>query len=517
MKLATSEQMRHLDKRAIKQLKIPGIVLMENAAISIFYVCKGLEAYKNKKALIFCGTGNNGGDGFATARHMKNDGASVSVFLTGAPEKLSGDALTNYEICVQLGIEIGTVFDTELIKHKLSACELVIDALLGTGASGGPKHPIPEIVSLINESGKFVLSVDCPTGGDPDNGKVYGYCVGAGITVTLGLVKPGLLLYPLAGFAGKIIVGSIGAETVFDTFDADFFALDDESAASLLPKRLARSHKGTYGKVAIAAGSRNMPGAAAYCAKAAYATGCGYVNMCAPEGIIETLQILAPQAITTSLPESGGFLASPSASSALEVINKYTACLIGPGIGNNPDTAAFVEEIIRNAKAPLVIDADALNAIADSPEKLKAAHCPPIITPHILEMSRLAKIPVPVILDDVLKTASEFSKKHSCVTVLKDATTVIACPEGKTYINKGGVSAMAKAGSGDVLAGIITALVAQGLAPAEAAALGAYIHTQSGIAAAMKFGDYSVSSDDIVNCIHIAMKRIAGGKKMRVA
>ena len=510
MKLATCEQMRRLDKTAIEQYKIPGIVLMENAAVSIFNICKGLEAYKKKKVLIFCGPGNNGGDGFAIARHMRNDGASVSVVLVGAPEKIISDALINYEICVNMGIEIEPFDDPTRLLDKLTDCELIIDALLGTGATGKLKHPMPGIISLINRSGKFTVAVDIPTGGNADNGQISDDCIRADLTVTLGLNKPGLLLYPLADYTGNVEVGNIGAEVVFDKFEANFFALDKKSAACLLPKRQARSHKGTYGKVAVAAGSRNMSGAAAFCAKAAYATGCGYVNICAPEGICEMLQILVPQAITTSLPQRGGFLDASSAHAALDIINNSTTCLIGPGIGNNEKTAAFVREIIINAEVPLIIDADALNVIADFPKILKSAAIPPIITPHILEMSRLTKISVTEILSDVIKTASDFSEKYNCITVLKDAATVIACTGGKTYINKGGVSAMAKAGSGDILAGTIVALAAQGVHSAEAAALGVYVHTQSGITAASIFGDYSVSSDDIIDSIHVSIKKIMG-------
>ena len=504
MKLALCEQMRGLDQTAITLYRIPGIVLMENAAVSIFNICKTLQAYKAKKVLIFCGTGSNGGDGFALARHMLGDGSSVSIVLVGPKEKISGDALAQYEICEQLGIRTDFIDNLERIKTTLNACELVVDAMLGTGAAGVLRSPISDAVTLINESGKFTLAVDIPTGGNADNGQISGVCVKADMTVTLGLVKPGLLLYPLADFTGKIGLGGIGAAAVFDAFEATHFALDTQSAAALLPKRRTHSHKGTYGKAAIVAGSRNMAGAAAFCAKAAYAMGCGYVNICAPESIIETLQILAPQAISTSIPEKNGFLYEASTPAVLDIINKYTVCLIGPGLGNNQDTAAFVKQIIREAAVPLIIDADALNVIADEPDVLKAAAHPPVITPHILEISRLSGLPVDNIANDVLKVAEWFSKQYNCITVLKDATTVIA-GANKTYINKGGVSALAKAGSGDILAGIITALAGQGLEQTEAAALGAYIHTRSGIAAASKLGDYSVSADDIIGCIHIAV------------
>ena len=508
MKLALCEQMRKLDKAAIEQYKIPGIVLMENAAISIFNICKTLDAYKRKNVLIFCGTGNNGGDGFAIARHMRDDGASVSIVIVGEEGKIRGDALINYKICKNLGIDIEIFSGVKALKRKPENCELVIDAMLGTGVSGKLMAPIPDVIKIINESGKYILAVDCPTGGNADTGQINAECVRADMTVTLGLLKPGLLLYPLANYAGRVELGDIGAKAVFDNFKATHFSLNRQSAARLLPERNAYSHKGSYGKAAIVAGSGNMAGAAAYCAKAAYATGCGYVNICAPEGIIDTLQILAPQAITTPMPQRDGHLSGFSALIALGTINNYTTCLIGPGLGNNEETAEFVKEVIRNATVPLVIDADALNVIATEPKILKAAAFPPIITPHMLEMSRLTGIAVPQIQSDLQKTAMDFSKKYNCVTVLKDAVTVIACPGGATFINKGGVSALAKAGSGDVLAGIITALAGHGLASVEAAALGAYIHTQSGIAASHKFGDYSVSSEDIIGCIHVAIKEL---------
>jgi NAD(P)H-hydrate epimerase len=395
--------------------------------------------------------------------------------------------------------------DNELaIRNRLPDCGLIIDAMLGTGVKGKLRGAVADAVSMINESGRFVVSVDSPTGGNPDNGSIANECVRAGLTVTLGLAKPGLLLYPLAGYTGRMIVGGIGADKVFDEFKSNIFSLDAHSAKAMLPKRYARSHKGTYGKATLVAGSRNMAGAAAYCAKAAYKTGCGYVNICAPGGIVASLGQLAPQAVTTSLPERDGYVFGDSACAALEKINASTVCLIGPGLGNNKDTAAFVKEIIKNANVPLIIDADALNVIADEPDILKAAAHPPAITPHPLEMSRLTKTGVAEITGSALNTCVNFAKKYNAITVLKDASTVIA-DNSVVYINNGACSALAKAGSGDVLAGMITALAAQGLKAVNACALGVYLHSQSGRTAAEKYGEYSVCCDDIIENLYSVM------------
>lgn len=511
MKLALCSQMRSIDKAATEEYNIPNIILMENAAVSVFEICKRLEVYRQKKVLIFCGIGNNGGDGFALARHMRNDGADVSAVLVGEPEKIKGDAKTNYDICVNMQISIikWSAENAGSIKNMISGCQLIIDAMLGTGTAGELKTPFKDAVSAINESGKFIVAIDCPTGGNPDNGQVTGECVKADLTVTLALLKPGLLLYPLADYAGKVEIGQIGApKALFDSIETGFCALDAQSAARLLPKRRGRSHKGTYGKAAIVAGSAGMAGAAAYCAKAAYKAGCGYVNICAPDGIIPVIQQLAPQAVVTPLSERDGMVFQDSADKALETINKSTVCLIGPGLGLTKQTACFVKQIIKNAKVPLIIDADALNAVSDEPEILKTTAAPPVITPHPLEMSRLTGLDIDYILDNMPETAKDFSSQYNTVTVLKDATTIIACKDGNTYINKGECNAIAKAGSGDILAGIIAGLMAQGLGGASGGALGAYIHSRSGMAAADKYSDYSVCSDDIIDHVHEAIMKL---------
>lgn len=213
MKEITCGQMRAIDKAAIEEYGIPGVVLMENAAISVFEICKGLEAYKQKNVLIFCGTGNNGGDGFAIARHMHNDGVRVMIVITGDPEKIKGDAKINHSICVNMSIDMRIWNEDNLpdIMSGLASCSLILDAMLGTGSSGQLKWPVKEAVSAINASGKFVVAVDSPTGGDPDSGAIADECVKAELTVTLALLKPGLLKEPLAGHAGKIEIGSIGA------------------------------------------------------------------------------------------------------------------------------------------------------------------------------------------------------------------------------------------------------------------------------------------------------------------
>lgn len=533
--LATCAQMRSLDKEAIEKYGVPGVVLMENAARSVFEVCAGLKEYERKRAVIFCGMGNNGGDGFALARLMANDGADVKIVLAGDSAKITGDAKINYDICVNFhkatsrarklartsggrcetsnpvacdgaarsGIEIIEMYpeNTEQIRRLAAESPLVVDALLGTGVSGALRESFAESVRLINESGAFVIAIDCPTGGNPDNGSICGECVKAGLTVSLGLLKPGLLLYPLAEYVGKLEIGQIGMpKPILDGFDSGLYALDVLSSRELLPVRRARSHKGTYGKVALIAGSTGMAGVAAYCAKAAYAAGCGYVNACVPLGIVPLVQTLAPQAVITVLPEMDGRVCARSLDAALEAVNKSNVCLIGPGLGNTPETAEFVKSVIENAAVPLILDADALNAIAGSPEILKSAAHTPIVTPHPLEMSRLTGCKTGGILANTLEAARGFSSRYNAVTVLKDAATVIS-GGGKAYINPFACSALAKAGSGDVLAGIIAGLLAQGMEAAEAAALGVFMHSLTGIDAAEMYGERSVSSDGLIGSI----------------
>ncbi|MCL2698927.1 MAG: NAD(P)H-hydrate dehydratase [Defluviitaleaceae bacterium] len=505
MKLTTCEQMREMDEAAVGRFGIPGLLLMENAARSVFDAIRNIEAYIPKKAAVLCGVGNNGGDGFAIARHMFNDGADVLVVVVGEPGKITGDARVNYEICRKMGL-IGD-FAPDALRDGYP---LIVDAMLGTGVSGGLREPVREAVAAVNgqrENGAYIVAVDCPTGGDPDTGRVSDICVRADLTVTLALTKAGLLLYPLAEYTGRIEVGGISMPgELLDELETDMYALDESLAAELLPKRHECSHKGTYGRVAVVAGSAGMTGAAAFCADAAYKAGCGYVDVNAPRTAIPVIQQLVPQAISTPLPEKGGFVCADALDTALAQINKATVCLLGPGLGQTEDVREFVRGVITGADVPLVLDADALNAIAgQGADILREAKVPPVITPHPLEMSRLTGVPAARILDDMIGEARKFAAVYNTVTVLKSAATVIADPNGRVFINKGACSALAKAGSGDILAGLIAGFIAQGADGAEVAALGCYIQSKAGKAAAARYGDYSVGYAEVLGCVHEAI------------
>lgn len=497
MKLASCEQIRTIDRAAIERFGIPGIILMENAGRSVFEICRGLEAYAFKKAVILCGTGNNGGDGFVIARHMHNDNADVLIVVVGEPEKITGDARMNYDICQRMRIDIREWAGADM----LTGYPLIIDAILGTGVSGGIRDNIKTVIEAVNRIDACIIAVDCPTGGNPDTGHITDICVRASHTVTLAMPKPGLLLYPLAEYVGQLELGEISApRELLIEFDSGMYALDADVAAKLLPKRHENSHKGTYGRVAIVAGSRNMAGAAAFSANAAYKSGCGYVDICTVETAIPVVQQLVPQAVTAPLAERDGFICADALNFALERINKSTVCLIGPGLGQHLEVSEFIRGVITYAKVPLILDADALNAI--TPDILLGAATIPVITPHPLEMSRLTGTPVANILDNMPNEAKKFANVYHTVTVLKSASTIIAEPYGSVFINKGGCSALAKAGSGDILAGLIAGFMAQGMTGAPAAALSAFIQSCAGKTAAKKYGEYSVGYDEILRCVH---------------
>lgn len=497
MQVATAEEMRHIDKRAIEKYGIPGIVLMEHAAEQVTDRCISyLETRQQAITAVFCGTGNNGGDGFAIARMLLQKGYEVHVIVAGEEAKIKGDARTNLDCIKGMSIPIFTL--EEVSRKCFKQYSLAVDAVLGTGMAGEIRGAGREAVRIINSMEAYCISVDIPSGICSDTGRVLGEAVKADETVTFVLPKRGLLLYPGTEYTGRLSIADIGMpkEAVLEE-GILYHMLTPEEAAAMLPKRIPRSNKGSFGKVFALAGSETMLGAAYLTCKSAYRTGAGLVYACLPEKSIPIMQGLLPEAVEIPVTE------------ARKSWKQASAIVMGPGLGTGKEAGKLVYDGLKQIAAPMVLDADGLNIVSGHLEWLSDKQGGCIVTPHPGEMGRLTGRPVSEILDHITETACQFANAFNVITVLKDARTVIAHPDGRMYINTTGCAAMAKGGSGDVLSGVIGGLLAQGKEPFDAAVLGVYLHGLAGMLAAEKIGGYGVLAGEIADQIPQAIVKTA--------
>jgi NAD(P)H-hydrate epimerase len=511
MKVVSSTQMREIEKIAINEIGIPSILLMENAALRVTERCmQSLGSFAKEKdvkpkVLIVCGPGNNGGDGMAVARLLHNKGVDVRVSFIGDIYAVKGDAEFYLNIISMLGILLDYISPDgpfPNVSHVIKSCDLVVDALLGTGLSRDVGGNYKQMIEMINEHAKRVISVDILSGVHADTGQIMGCAIEADETVTFAYPKIGILAYPGAGCAGKVYVEDISIPpALIERINVKANTLTDREAGNLLPVRKRRSNKGDFGKVLVFAGSNEMPGAAALTTSACYMAGGGLVCACVLPKVAQVIHHWQREATTRIVPEEGGLYCKKSLEPVMDELSKATAIILGPGIGRSPKVTEFVLELISAARVPLVLDADALFALSEDLNALKAIKAPCIITPHPGEMSRLTGLPVAEILNNTIETAVKFSKDYKIVTLLKDASTIIAAPDGDYYINTTGNSALSKAGSGDVLCGIIAGFIAQKTSVFMSGVLGAYIHGKAGEAAALQKSLYGVTATDLLEYV----------------
>ncbi|WP_099467996.1 NAD(P)H-hydrate dehydratase [Konateibacter massiliensis] len=483
--LLTSNEMKKLDSDTIEKIGIPSAVLMEKAALGVI-----AEMKKNcgdfESVLVVCGSGNNGGDGIAIGRILALQGKTVRIVFVGEEEKASVETKRQLQIARKYNFKIYNTFGN-------SEYNVIIDAVFGIGLTREITGVYRDAIENINKADGYKVAVDIPSGISADTGKAMGCAVKADLTVAIAFKKIGHVLYPGAGYCGETAVCDIG---IYPPLNSDFAFSYDKTDSCRLPARTPYSNKGTYGKALIIAGGINMAGAAYLAAISAYKTGCGLVRLLIPEENREILQTLIPEAILTTYDSKNLDLVEiEKAVSWANVID------IGPGLGTGEPSRKLMETVLKRKKCPLIIDADGINLLAlDSKlweENLKDI----VITPHLKEMSVICKSEIEEIKEDLIGTAVSFAKKHKLVCVLKDARTVVADYEKKVYINQNGNNGMAKAGSGDILSGIIAGLLAQGMAPFDGATLGVYIHAAAGDEAAKRLGTYSMLARDIAEMI----------------
>lgn len=509
MKVVSSEQMKKIEQAAMNELGIPSIILMENAAIAVVNECrKQLEGIKKPKAVIIAGKGNNGGDGLAVARHLHLLGIDTGVIFTGEPESATLDCQLNLNIIQHMDIPITFVPDDDIlnIPYTIETCDIVIDALIGTGLKDKLNDIYEYLVDIVNRCARYVISIDCPTGINSDTGLVPSTAIKADKTVTFFLPKLGLLLHPASEYAGEIITADISIPyDLASEFELEYNTLTKNEIADFLPNRNEHTHKGNYGRAFLFAGSTQMPGAAVLASSAAYKIGCGLLNACVTADVSNVIHSLLPEAITTILPAIDGKLCAESYNQIKEKLNDATIVALGSGMGQSAEASEFVFKLVENSKVPLIIDADAINAIAKNTEILKKIKVPCVITPHMVEMSRLTGKSVEYVAANVIKTAREFAHEYNIITVLKDSRTVIAHPDGEIYINTTGCNAMAKAGSGDCLTGSILGLACQGKDLYTASVLASYINGKAAELAASNLSNYGVLARDVINSIPLVL------------
>lgn len=512
MKICTAEQMRRIDRTASDLGGIPSVVLMENAAMACV---REIEKLNVKKIAIFCGKGNNGGDGLAIARHLFNMGFEVEVFLVFGSD-FSGDALINYDILEKMGVHITELTDASPLEYYISVSDLTVDAVFGTGVHGEIDGIAYDVIGAINTYSKKILSVDIPSGINSDSGEVCKIAVRADVTVTFAAYKVGMFLYPGADYMGKIVTSDISIpKYIIDECRVEIEAVDKALAKKLMPVRKNNSHKGDYGKIFIVGGSLGMSGAVTLAANAALKCGAGLVTVGIPDCLNGVMEVKVTEAMTLPLPSENGALTEDALPRILEQMRTSDVLLIGPGMGRSEQTQSLVCEILLKSQIPTIVDADALFAVAENIDILSSCGCNLIFTPHEAEFARLLALPVGDVSRDRLSLAKEFATDNGVTLVLKGHHTIVTSPAGMQFVNTSGNSGMATGGSGDTLAGMLAAFASVSEDETDAATAAVYTHGLAGDFAAKKLGEISLTAGDICDNIHEAITDITAGKNER--
>ncbi len=493
--LVNSREMKLYDSNTIEKIHMPGMVLMERAALSFVGELKKQSADLSQ-VLIVCGAGNNGGDGLAIARLLKQEGYAADVVLVGEKTKA-----TEQNLCQQRMLEALSCDMLEAIPEG-KTYTAVIDALFGVGLSREIGGIYKSVIDRMNRLSGKKYAVDIASGVSADSGAVFGVAFQADVTITFAYAKVGMFLFPGSAYSGSVIVTDIGIPKESWFGKKPHVAAFEDSDLTYMPKRQSHSNKGTFGKLLVIAGSVNMAGAAFLCGKAAYASGCGMVRIVTPEENRTIIQSALPEAVLTTYAQK-----NPDMTEITKAIAWADAIVLGPGIGTSDAAAALLECVIKYADVPVLLDADALNLAAKESGILLRAHTEIIITPHLGEMSRLLGESVSYVQTRVLEIAEEFAREYHVICVLKEEHTVTSIPYEQTYLNLSGNHGMATAGSGDVLSGITGSLLAQGMRPKEAAPFGVFLHGKAGDEIRERVGTYGMMASDLIEGIRRVLCR----------
>ena len=499
MKLALSSQIKTIDSYAINTLGIPAEELMGRSGKAI---AKAVREYVSdgKNILILAGKGNNGGDGYAAACLLQNEYFVKIIDLFSAGQK-TAEGKHYLEKYLSQGGKIISGDDREDINASIESADVIIDAIFGTGFLGSPPQSLAPIANAVNSSPAVKIAADVPLGINADDGSVNSIFIEADATVALSYMKPGLLSYPAKDFCGKIIHDTIGLpeEKIEKAIPFTNYLFDFQEAKAALPERAENTSKGSFGKLLLITGSREYPGAGLLALESALRGGAGLVAYLGEPSLSDELTMKYPEAIyhRESLSDT---VKAGGVSRICDITKNYSAILIGSGSSPSPELYTLTKELITSEGAPLVLDADAINSIAAyGPEGraiFRRARRPVVLTPHPLEFARLSGMNVTDVQANRLAVARKFAYEHGVVLLLKGAATVVT--DGKSvYLNGTGSSALAKAGSGDVLAGLLVSVLASGTDPLSATALAAYLHGAAGDSLAVSYSEYGVTPSDL--------------------
>lgn len=491
--LPTGEQMRRADLYTIEEIGVPSMVLMERAALEVVR-CMEEEQLDFRKVLVICGSGNNGGDGYAIARLLHLKGHDVTIFFAGNSQKRSEENAQQAKIAAHYEIPVITNLGTEEYS-------VIIDALFGTGLKREVTGHYREVLCSVNQMAGKKVAVDLPSGIHDTTGARMGIAFCADLTVAIAFPKRGLFLQEGNVCAGKILTGDIGISSETFSEGTVTFGYEKQDLFLGFPKRKKNSHKGSYGKVLMIAGSKGMSGAAYLSAKAAYAVGAGLVQIYTHEENRVILQQLLPEAIITTYDTFD--------SEQLEKLIQWADLIgIGCGLGKSDTAERVMQYTLKRALVPCVVDADGINILSKHMEWIEETNALIVLTPHMKEMSRMLQCSVKELIEQRMENLHAFVERYKVVCVLKDARTLVAKEHQNTYLNLSGNAAMAKAGSGDVLAGVIVGILAQQCEPYTSACLGVFLHGLAGDMARDKKGAYSVLASDLVAEISSVLKNI---------
>jgi len=512
MRVVSAGQMRSIDANAINNFGIPGIVLMENAALAVVREIKNIVSQngevtlQGQKAVVLVGKGNNGGDGLAIARHLNILGMDVTVFLFTGPSELSGDARLNFDLYQKMEGKIVLVEDekqSRLFKLAMMQSQIAVDALFGTGFKGSIPEPAAGFIEDLNKTDIPVICVDIPSGLEADTGRVNNIAVRGDVTVTFGLAKLGHFLGEGTIYTGRLILDQISIpEKIISQEKVFAYLLTDEVIKPLIPIRHAHGHKGTHGRAILIGGSVGMSGAVVLAARAAQRCGAGLLQIVVPEAIAETVDLGVIEA-TVWPAKDYEVLSGNSWPVIAERLRGADACAVGPGLKQTESFLPVLRNILEQTDMPVILDADALNLISRETEllSLRKGKGTLIITPHPGEMARLCGCSVAEIQENRLETAVSKAMEWGAIVVLKGAGTIVASPDGRIFLNTSGNAGLGTGGTGDVLTGSILSWVAQGVPPLGAACMGVYLHGKAADSLMEQYGLSGFTASEVADCL----------------
>ena len=514
MIVVTAAQMREMDRLTIEKYGVPSLILMERAGAAVAQAIVERFARAAKKGvLVVAGKGNNGGDGLVVARLLRKKRIPCEVALLARRDELSPDAARNLRALVKLKGKVTEITSAglDLLSGRVSKNALIVDAILGTGIKNEVRGFLADAITLLNGAGLPIVAIDIPSGLDTDKGVPLGAAVRAKVTVALAFPKLGEVVYPGISYAGELVVGDIGIdERAVEEVAPRTELLERETVGRLVPRREPDTHKGTYGHLLVLAGSRGKTGAAILSCRAAMRCGAGLVTLAGPRSLNQIFAGALVEVMTEPLRDNGaGELESLTDDDWRRVLERKDSVLFGPGVGVGAATQNNLRWLLRNLALPWVIDADGLNNLAPELDRLRHAKVPPVLTPHPGEMARLIKKSTAEVNADRVELARSFAVEHRCHLVLKGARTVIATADGKVAINSTGNPGMASAGMGDVLAGMLAALLGQGLAAEDAIKLGVYLHGLVGDRVAQAQGEVGMIASDVIAGLPAGLRELS--------